>query len=136
MKWTSIYNKERPSDGSKCVVVTSNNEARLATFANGMFDAPNVEYYLTIPEIPVLNEEQKILEKFWETGRAHEYISYLALEKELDAIMHEAAVVSIMKNENFLNIMKYAPNLYNTLKKLAIMDGVIHGEVEGKNEKR
>lgn len=126
MKWTSIYNKERPSDGSKCVVVTSNNEARLATFANGMFDVPNVVRWVMLPVVPVLSEEQEKLEKYWESGRAHE--DYLRIIGPTYMSV-EGSIFSIMRNAPFLEIIKHTPpTAYKVLKKLASKTGIIHSE--------
>lgn len=134
MQWTSNYNKKRPSDGSICAVIDSNKKLSFATFKNGVFDVQNVVRWVILPVVPVLNEEQEKLEKYWESGRAHE--DYLRIIGPTCATA-EGAIFSIMRNNSFLEIIKQRPpNVYKILKKLASKTGIIHGEVEGKNEKR
>lgn len=134
MEWTSIYNKKKPFNGSICAVIDSNKKLSFATFKNGVFDVQNVVRWVILPVIPVLNEEQEKLEKYWESGRAHK--DYLRIIGPTYATV-EGTIFSVLRNNSFLEIIKHTPpNAYKILKKLASKTGIIHGEVEGKNEKR
>lgn len=130
MEWTSIYNKKKPCDGSICAVVDSNKKLSFSTFLNGVFDVPNVVRWVILPVVPVLNEEQEKLEKYWESGRAHE--DYLRIIGPTYATA-EGAIFSIMRNNSFLEIIKHTPpNAYKVLKKLASRTGIIHSEEKDK----
>ena len=130
MQWTSIYNKKKPFDGSICAVIDSNKKLSFATFKNGVFDVPNVVRWVILPVVPVLNEEQEKLEKYWESGRAHE--DYLRIIGSTWLTV-EGSIFSVTRNDSFLEIIKRTPpTAYKVLKKLASRTGIIHSEEKDK----